>query len=225
LAFSCILCLASYILFSSRVEAGTPLSINQIIEKVQAVYDHTEDVQADFDQETKLKSWNQTQVARGKVYFKKNGRMYWQYLVPVSQKVISDGEKVWVYIPQDKQVMVSEINRDLQSQIASNLISGKGNLRNDFDITLADSPSEDKNCYRLKLKPPQPQANIDKIFLSVDKTNFQVFQTEIIDAFGNSNRIIFSHIKINNHLPDSWFQFVVPEGVEVITFPQIPISR
>jgi outer membrane lipoprotein carrier protein len=232
LAFSCFLCLttcilylASCILFPCSVDAGAILSLDQIIENVQEVYDRTEDVQADFDQETRLKSWGQAQVAKGKVSFKKSGKMCWEYGTPMPQKFISDGEKVWVYIPQDRQVTVYAMNQGLQSEIASNLILGKGNLRKDFDITLAaDLASGGKNYYRLQLKPLKPQANVEKIFLSVDKENFQVFETEIIDAFGNGNRIRFSHIKTNSHLPDSWFKFVVPEGVAVVT-PQVPLSR
>jgi outer membrane lipoprotein-sorting protein len=55
--------------------------------------------------------------------------------------------------------------------------------------------------------------------------SFQVFETEIVDTFGNSNRIRFSHIKVNSHLKDSQFVFTVPAGVDVITSPQAPVSR
>jgi outer membrane lipoprotein carrier protein len=224
LLFISIILLLNFFL-PCRVGAETPLSLDQIIAKVQDVYDRTEGVQADFDQETRLASWGQTQMAKGKVSFKKNGRMYWEYSAPVPQKIISDGNKVWVYIPQDRQVTIYEMNRGLQSEIAYNLILGKGNLKKEFDITLADSASENKNCYRLKLKPVKPQTAIDHIVLSVDMKSFQVLESEIIDPFGNSNRIRFSQIRTNNHLPDSCFQFVVPEGVDVITSSHIPISR
>jgi outer membrane lipoprotein carrier protein len=232
LEFSCLLCLASFILclatcilIPCSVEGGSTISLNQIVEKVQEVYNRTEDVQADFNQETRLKSWGQAQEAKGKVSFKKKGRMNWEYSTPIPQKFISDGEKIWVYLPQDKQVTVYEMSSGLQSQIASNLMLGKGDLKRDFGIALVDTPLKDKNYYRLELKPLTPQANVNKIFLSVDKASFQVLETEIIDTFGNSNRIRFSHIKTNNHLPDSWFTFVVPEGVEVITSPQSSMPR
>jgi len=222
---SCILQLAFCILFPCRVEAGEPLSLDQIVEKVQEVYNHTEDVQADFDQETRMKSWGQTQVAKGKVSFKKNGRMSWEYSAPIPQKIISDGRKIWFYVPQDRQVTVYEMNQGLQSEIASRLMLGKGNLNREFEIALTDSPGDDKNYCRLRLKPLKPQAAIEQIVLKVDMKSFQVFETEIVDAFGNSNRIRFSHIKVNSHIPDSQFVFTVPAGVDVITSPQAPVSR
>ena len=225
LAFSCLLCFASCILIPCHAEAGSSLSLDQIIEKVQEVYNHTEDVQADFDQETRMKSWGQTQVAKGKVSFKKNGRMSWEYSAPVPQKIISDGRKIWFYVPQDRQVTVYEMNQGLQSEIAYRLMLGKGNLSREFDIALTDSLGDDKNYYRLRLKPLKPQAAIEQIVLRVDMKSFQVFETEIVDTFGNSNRIRFSHIKVNSHLPDSQFVFTVPAGVDVITSPQAPVSR
>jgi outer membrane lipoprotein carrier protein len=225
LAFSCLLCFASCILIPCHAEAGSSLSLDQIIEKVQEVYNHTEDVQADFDQETRMKSWGQTQVAKGKVSFKKNGRMCWEYSAPVSQQIISDGKKVWFYVPQDRQVTVYEMNQGLQSEIAYRLMLGKGNLSREFDIALTDSLGDDKNYYRLRLKPLKPQAAIEQIVLRVDMKSFQVFETEIVDTFGNSNRIRFSHIKVNSHLKDSQFVFTVPAGVDVITSPQAPVSR
>ena len=225
LAFSCLLCFASCILIPCHAEAGSSLSLDQIIEKVQEVYNHTEDVQADFDQETRMKSWGQTQVAKGKVSFKKNGRMSWEYNAPIPQKIISDGRKIWFYVPQDRQVTVYEMNQGLQSEIAYRLMLGKGNLCREFDIALTDSPGDDKNYYRLRLKPLKPQAAIEQIVLRVDMKSFQVFETEIVDTFGNSNRIRFSYIKVNSHLKDSQFVFTVPAGVDVITPPQAPVSR
>jgi len=214
-----------FILIPCHVKGGQILFLDQIIEKVQEVYNHTEDVQADFDQETRMKSWGQTQVAKGKVSFKKNGRMNWEYSAPIPQKIISDGRKIWFYVPQDRQVTVYEMNQGLQSEIASRLMLGKGNLNREFDIALTDSPGDDKNYCRLRLKPLKPQAAIDQIVLKVDLKSFQVCETEIVDAFGNSNRIKFSHIKVNSHIPDSQFVFTVPAGVNVITSPQAPVSR
>ena len=222
---SCILQLAFCILFPCRVEAGEPLSLDQIVEKVQEVYNRTEDVQADFDQETKLKSWGQTQAAKGRVSFKKNGRMCWEYSTPMTQKIVSNGKKVWFYIPQDRQVTLYEMKQGLQSEIASSMILGKGDLKKEFAIAIDSPPAGEKKSYRLKLKPLKPQAGIDQIFLSLDMNSFQVFQVEIIDPFGNSNRIRFSHIAVNTHLPDSMFTFIVPEGVQVVTSPQAPLPR
>jgi len=212
-------------LIPCHAQAGEPLSLDQVIEKVQEVYNHTEDVQAHFEQETGIKSWGQTQTAKGKVSFKKKGRMCWEYSAPMPQKIVSDGKKVWFYIPQDRQVTVYEMNQGLQSEIASSMLLGKGDLKKEFKITFDDSPSGEIKCYRLRLKPLKPQAGINQVILSVDVNSFQVFQTEIIDTFGNSNRIRFSHMVVNTHPPDSLFTFVVPEGVQVVISPQVPLPQ
>jgi len=225
LTFSCLLCLGFCFLFPCYVQGGQTLSLDQVISKVQEVYDRTEDIQADFDQETTLKSWGQTQVAQGKVSFKKNGRMCWEYRAPMAQKIVSDGTRVWVYIPQDRQVTVYEVGQFLQSEIASRMVLGKGSLKREFDVALEESPAGERRCYRLRLKPLKPQAGIGQIFLSVDMNSFQVFQTEMIDVLGNSNRIRLSHISVNTRLPDSMFTFIVPDGVQVVTPSQSPLPQ
>ena len=44
---------------------------------------------------------------RGNVKIKKPGRMRWVYTAPEKKEFISDGQKVYSYLPQDKQVIVS----------------------------------------------------------------------------------------------------------------------
>ena len=203
-----------------QMVSGIPLE--EIVAKVQEVYQKTEDFKAEFTQESTLKSLNKTQVAKGKIYFKNPGKLRWDYNDPNKQEIVTDGKTLWMYIWQDKQVIISELSNAYRSNISTFFLSGMGNLKRDFDIKLVEPTlhSEGKG-YLLRLVPKKPQPNLNELFLLIDKVNFQVVETYFYDFYGNLIRIKFKNPIINRGLSDSIFVFTIPEGVEVVTPPQI----
>jgi len=87
---SIILILSSFL---SRFSYGD--SLDYIISNIQQSYDAIYDFEARFVQESRVKSWSAAQVqkAEGVVYFKKEGKMCWDYQKPTPQRIISDGKK------------------------------------------------------------------------------------------------------------------------------------
>ena len=212
------------IFFFCRFSYGN--SLDSTISDIQQSYDIIKDFKAHFVQESMVKSWNAAQVqkAQGVVYFKREGKMYWDYQRPTPQQIISNGKELWFYEPEDKQVTVSEVSTGLQSQISADLLNGKANLRRDFKVKLITSQAEkDKGKLVLELTPRVPQSNINRIILRLDKKSFQIHQTEVYDLFDNLTRIRFSRIEINTNLPESLFTFNPPPGVEILTPPTIPL--
>jgi len=201
-------------------------SLDAVISKVQQSYDAVNGFKARFVQESMVKSWNAAQVqkAEGEVCFKKEGKMYWDYTQPIPQKIISNGEELWFYEPEDKQVTISKVGGGLQSQISADLLNGNANLTRDFKVRQIDS-APDKNAGRivLELRPKIPQSNLEKVLLKIDEKSFLIYQTEVYDLFDNVTRITFSRVKINETLPDSLFTFIPPEGVEILSPPTIPL--
>ena len=72
-------------------------------------YATMKDISASFKQETFLSVANRSEKAEGKVYIKKGGKMSWDYTQPTAQKIILDGENLWVYLPDEKQVVKSSV--------------------------------------------------------------------------------------------------------------------
>jgi len=211
-------------LFLCRFSYGN--SLDSVISSVQRSYDTIKDFKAHFVQESIVKSWNaqQVQKAQGLVYFKKEGKMYWDYQQPTPQQIISNGNELWFYEPEDKQVTVSKVSTGLQSQISADLLNGKANLKRDFKVKRVTSQVEkDKGKLVLELTPTVPQSNLNRIILTLDKKNFQIHQTEVYDLFGNLTRITFSRIEINTNLANSLFIFNPPPGVEILTPPTISL--
>ena len=58
--------------------------------------------------------------------------MRWDYTAPEEKLFVSDGVKMYSYLPQDKQVIVIGVPPDDQAATPALFLAGKGNLTRDF---------------------------------------------------------------------------------------------
>lgn len=203
-------------------------SLDAVIVNIQKSYDAIKDFKAEFAQESVVKSWNaqQVQKAEGRVYFKKEGKMFWDYQNPTPQQIISNGSMLWFFEPEDEQVTVTEVTDGLQSQISADLLNGKAQLTRDFTVTaITKEKDEQSGTIVLKLIPRASQNNLSKIIMRLNSENFQIYQTEVYDLFENLTRITFSKIQIDTNLNDSLFTFTPPSGVEILSPPTVPLPQ
>jgi outer membrane lipoprotein carrier protein len=190
-----------------------------VLVEVQKRYESTSDFEAQFVQEYVGKVMQRPQKGEGKVYFKKKGKIRWDYSTP-NQKLISNGQTLWYYQPEESQVFVSEISKFLHEKTPLAFLAGEGNLSRDFNLVNfneALSPREDN--YVVELTPKESSAMLSKLVLTVDKANYIVTQADVIDGLGNITRTRFLNIKTNVSLQDSFFQFTIPPGTEIIKSP------
>jgi outer membrane lipoprotein carrier protein len=211
--------LISSVLVFSPAQGQSPIpSLNEIVAKVQGQYDAHGDFKADFVQESLLKSLGRKQVSEGAVFFKKPGKMRWNYQKPFKQEIVSDGKTLWSYRPEEKQVLVSPMSLAAQGKVPSTFLAGLGNLKLDFQVRWGKEPSPQDN-YFLELTPNEFQGSLEKLFLLIDRENFRILQAKIQDVMGNTTQISFSKTQFDNRLPDSLFTFTPPKGVEVFQMP------
>ena len=209
-------------LFILRPSYG--VSIDEIVSKVQLTYDTIGDFQAHFVQESVVKSFDavHAQRAEGVVYFKKKGKMFWDYHKPTPQQIISDGKTLWLYEPEEKQVTIGMVETGLPSEISADLLNGKANLKKDFTVQLVTvGENQDKNTIVLELTPKVPQPNVTRVALTLDSKTFQILHTEVYDLFDNSTRITFSQKKTDINLSEALFTFTPPPGVEILSPPSL----
>lgn len=209
------------------------------------------DFQADFFQESRIASLDRVQRGRGEVAFKfdrgASARGFadrvprtmfrWEYEQPTNQEIVSDGETMWVYLPENLQVIQSNI--EVASRARSNdpvtFLTGLGNLSRDFNIRWASPNTDIEGNYVLELTPRRPSPLIQRLLIVVDRDAvleagpgleldlrsqtgdiFPILSTTVYDPNGNSTIIEFSDIRVNRGLTDRYFDFILPAGVEVI---------
>ncbi len=188
----------------------------EVLNEIQTRYEKTSDFEAKFTQEYIGKVMKQLNKGEGKVYFKKRGMMRWDYAVP-NQKLISDGHTLWYYQPEEKQVLVSDVSKVLKERTPLAFLAGEGNLSRDFNLlNRNESVSQKEDNYVVELAPKEALATLSKLILTVDKKTYIVLQADVVDGLGNVTRTRFIDIKTNVGLSNSFFQFTVPPGTDVI---------
>jgi outer membrane lipoprotein carrier protein len=193
-----------------------PLTVDQILEQVEKKYTDSKFV-ADFIQKSTIKAMNITDMATGKVYIKYPGMMRWEYEKPDQQIIITDGEKLWVYRPQDNQVMTGKAPTFFRDGKGASFLSDIRLIRQKFDITIEEGPPEESELfYHLKLVPREKTLDISEIRLMVSKQTFNVLQVVTLNFYGDETRIDLINFAFGADMDDSLFSFTIPEGVDVV---------
>ena len=219
---SILLFAAIFVLPALFPKLASGIALQEIIDRVQDVYKGTKDFKAEFIQESIIKSIDKTEISKGRIYFKNPGKLRWDYDIPAKQEIVTDGKTLWMYVAQDRQVMINKLSDVYQSNTSTFFLFGMGDLKRDFDIHLVGSDSNTvEEGYILKLIPKEPQPNINELFLLIHKATFQVMETYFYDFYENFIRIKFRNSVINRGLSDSLFVFTIPKGVEVLEAPQM----
>jgi outer membrane lipoprotein carrier protein len=193
--------------------------VDEIVRKLQARYDATKDFTADFTQAVEAATLGKTLESNGQVFFKRPGRMRWEFRAPEEQTVIADGQTLWVYQPAHHQVLKTPFRAAFQSATPVSFLFGVGELAKDFNASLVPSASAD--VIRLKLVPKEEQ-QIGVLVLDVDAKSYDIVAAEVTDPLGNVTRLKFSNLKRDVGLADSQFAFTVPPGTDVVEPPANP---
>ncbi|MDE3156677.1 MAG: outer membrane lipoprotein chaperone LolA [Acidobacteriota bacterium] len=184
---------------------------------LQRKYDTVHDFSADFTHSYTGGILGKTVTEHGRVYVKKPGLMRWEYAAPNKKLFVSDGVKIYSYIPADRQVIVSSVPPADQATTPTLFLAGKGDLNRDFVATLVDWPGTPPEAEALKLVPRHPQRDYDWLILVVGRQSLQIRRLVTRDAQGGTSSITFTDVKENVGMPDRLFTFKIPRGVDVVT--------
>jgi len=160
---------------------------------------------------------------RGHLLIKKPGKMRWDYTSPEQKAFVSDGVKMYSYIPEDKQVIVAAVPSDDQATTPALFLAGKGSLTRDFTASLVDAPAGMPAGTRaLKLVPKTRQQDYDWLTLLVDPVTLAIRGLQTVDAQGGKSTFSFANLKENAGVADKEFAFKIPRGVDVVSAPARP---
>ena len=147
------LCLA--ICLAVTVPSALAVTLGDVIDTLETPFQpgtaaeyRISDYSADFSQESRIASLDRRQQAKGRVEVafdyrpERSGeaaptvKFLWQYDTPTIQKIISNGKTMWVYLPENSQVILSDIDQINQADQNDPMafLTGLGNLSRDFAI-------------------------------------------------------------------------------------------
>lgn len=184
----------------------------EIIKKLEKRY-NTADFSARFSQESALKALDIKDTASGKVWFKHPGMMQWEYEQPEKYAIISDGKTLWIFRPEDNQVVIGDAMTYFGNGKGASFLSNFNLVQDTYTVTVAKPASSDQ--YALKLVPRKKQMDLAAILLNIDKKTYEIKSVVTINAYGDETRIEFSDL-VFEPLDASLFNFQIPTGAEVL---------
>jgi len=187
---------------------------------LQRKYASIKDFSADFTHTYEGGVLRKQITERGHLLVKKPGMMRWDYSTPEPKQFVSDGVKMYSYIPQDKQVIVAAVPPDEDAPTPTLFLAGKGNVTRDFTPSLVDAPpGMPAGSRTLKLIPKARQRDYDWLVLVLDPDSLAIRGLLTVDAQGGKSSFLFTNLKENVGLADKEFAFKIPRGVDVVTAP------
>jgi outer membrane lipoprotein carrier protein len=200
---------------SLTAAAQTKPSAETLARSLQQRYQGIKDFAADFVHSYRGGVLKTQTEERGKVSVKKPSRMRWTYTSPEKKEFVSDGLKIYSYIPQDKQVIVSSVPADNQATTPALFLAGKGDIVRDFSATYVDPTIP--ATLALKLTPRRSEPDYEYLVVAVDPASLQIRALTTRDRQGGESTLVFTNLKENQGISDKTFAFSIPRGVDVIT--------
>src|SRR5262249_30563101 len=189
----------------------------ELAQAVQQRYDGIRDFSADFVHTYRGGVLKKQLTEKGHLTVKKPGKMRWEYTSPEEKVFVSDGIKMYSYIPQDRQVMVATVPT-ADATTPALFLAGKGNLTRDFTASLGDvPPGLPADTRALKLLPKKPQPDYDWLVLLLDPGTLSLRGLLTNDAQGGTSSFTFGNLKENVGTSDKEFTFKIPRGVDVVS--------
>jgi outer membrane lipoprotein carrier protein len=191
---------------------GRP-SAEALARSLQQRYQGIRDFSADFTHTYRGGALRTQTREQGTVAVKKPGRMRWLYTKPEKKEFVSDGRKIYSYIPQDKQVIVSNVPSDDEATTPALFLAGKGDISRDFTSAYIDSPIP--GALALKLTPRRSEPDYEYFVVVVDPGTLQIRALSTKDRQGGESTLTFANLKENQGISDNEFTFRIPRGVDV----------
>src|SRR5574341_1563885 len=198
--------------------------VREVVKHLQARYEKTKDLQADFTQNTLIEGFERPVTSSGKVYIKKPGRLRWSYVSPAAEDIYVNRDDVKVYVPEHKQVLIGKLTQMASSKAPLELLQGAARLDESFEIE--PTPGKGKGLGGIRLLRLIPKQNgsesvrtLQRIVLEVYPKTYFIRTVSLYELSGNVSTFEFSAPQANVGVNDELFELKVSPDVEVVKAP------
>ncbi len=168
--------------------------------------------EASFYQVSKLAALDITEKATGKASFSHPGKMRWEYLEPEKHEIITNGKALWIYRPEEKQVMQGNAESFFKTGAGGAFLSDISLVRKNYIITTKEA-TDDYTELDLVAKKETP--DISLIVIRVSKKTSDIVRIVTRNMYGDTTLFEFNDIQFKPVAP-SRFEFTIPKGSNVV---------
>ena len=197
------------------------------IRKLESAYKPARTLQATFLQEYS-EGGRVTRSETGTAYFRRPGKMRWEYRSPEKNLFIVDGKFAWFYVPADhtaSRVAVKE-SADWRTPLA--LLAGEMKLsRVCGKVSLAAEQPKDPAFVQLDCairgteKETKSGAPHDTAYFEIARETGELARVVVTSAGGLRMEMRFANWKMDPSVDEVLFHFQPPKGVAIVDGDQL----
>lgn len=203
------------LLVLSPALAGRENQEREILLRTEKTLAALSSLQADFEQAYFSATVSTPLREKGRLYYRKPGRMRWEYQSGTSQVVVFSGGVLETYDPEENQLIRQEIPEDQAQGTIFGFISGEARLAETYRAEKSPFPGAEGPVHQLKLTPIE-EGETAYILMEIDARTDLLRRVILFDWAGNKNEFAFSRLKINPSLEPGLFTLQVPADCEII---------
>lgn len=205
---------AGFLILSFNVSADGVSDLNTFANNISSM-------SSEFSQVVLDKKGLKLQDVQGVMLFKRPNKFRWDYLKPYQNQIISDGERLYMYDQDLRQVSINPIAK-VAGSTPLLIIAGK-NVEKYFILKNIDDQNyteANQNIKWVEATPKEEGAGFSKVILGLSDNKLSVMK--IVDAFEHTTTISFKNAKYNISLTDNDFLFKLPDGADIVQSGAIP---
>lgn len=147
----------------------------------------------------------------GRFVFQRPGKFRWIYDKPYEQVIVADGQQLTLYDRDLNQVTIRKLQSALPSSPAS-ILFGSNDFEREFDVS--DAGARD-GLEWISAKPRAKDTPFARI--EIGFRGGLPAAMLLVDSFGQTTQLTFSHVERNPKLEADAFRFTAPKGADVLT--------
>jgi outer membrane lipoprotein carrier protein len=176
------------------------------IQKIEAASASMTSLQCSFTQKKVITILSESVISKGKLLYKKENRLCWEYSSPYFYLFALYGDKVYIRNEKTTTQFDTKSNALFKeiSLLLMNSISGIGLIDpKKFDVVFL----QNANDLKAQLTPKNKALSsiLNTITLYFSKSTYLVHTIEMIESTGDSTTIVFSDVKLNQPISDENF--------------------
>src|SRR5712692_8896095 len=207
--------------------------VKELVARLEARYRSARTLQATF-LERYTENGREVRSEAGTAYFRRPGKMRWEYERPDKDLFLVDGKTAWFYVPADHTVtrVPAKESTDLRTPLA--LLAGEMRVsRVCAQVALAineKAERDDQVLLRCVVRGAERQrpsrgasaltsqgsGQEDAVFFEIVRDTGELSRLLIKQSGGVQIEFTFESWRLNPPVPDSFFRFQPPAGVAIV---------
>ena len=188
------------------------------LNRAEATYRGMETLRADFTQTLENRMLGASVVSSGTIFLAPPSRFAMRFFEPAGDRIVSDGTWLWVYLPSS-----------VPNQVIRQPIPSRGAATPNLLAQFVDRPLEHylasyigsdtlvgEVVDRVKLVPRRDDSPFTEAEVAIARTTGLVQRLIVLEAAGQKRTILFDRLLVDEEIPDSELEFVVPDGTRVV---------